>query len=158
MWPSCSPEDSDAIFAKAWTFLQTLRPKLRAAALCKVLPFSPPSPSFCRFHCLFFSNIASCGGMIKNATFGRIVSPGFPGNYSNNLTCHWVLEAPESQRLHIHFEKVALAEDDDRWGMHTRNPLSESNCVCDGREFKSHFPNNTLPVGRPLTSKKSINS
>lgn len=56
--------------------------------------------------------------MIKNATYGRIVSPGFPGNYSNNLTCHWVLEAPEGHRLHIHFEKVALAEDDDRLCMH----------------------------------------
>lgn len=52
--------------------------------------------------------------MVKNTTLGRIVSPGFPGNYSNNLTCHWVLEAPEGQRLHVHFEKVALAEDDDR--------------------------------------------
>ena len=61
------------------------------------------------------SRTASCGGMIKNATYGRIVSPGFPGNYSNNLTCHWVLEVPEGHRLHIHFEKVALAEDDDRW-------------------------------------------
>uniref|UniRef100_A0A3B3R648 Seizure related 6 homolog n=1 Tax=Paramormyrops kingsleyae TaxID=1676925 RepID=A0A3B3R648_9TELE len=58
--------------------------------------------------------LASCGGMIKPATVGRIVSPGFPGNYSNNLTCHWVLEAPLGHRLHIHFEKVALAEDDDR--------------------------------------------
>ncbi|KAJ3589849.1 hypothetical protein NHX12_010690, partial [Muraenolepis orangiensis] len=34
---------------------------------------------------------------------------------SNNLTCHWVLEASEGRRLHVHFEKVALAEDDDRW-------------------------------------------
>ncbi|XP_048857518.1 LOW QUALITY PROTEIN: seizure protein 6 homolog [Brienomyrus brachyistius] len=58
--------------------------------------------------------LAACGGMIKPATVGRIVSPGFPGNYSNNLTCHWVLEAPLGHRLHIHFEKVALAEDDDR--------------------------------------------
>ncbi|XP_066551435.1 seizure protein 6 homolog [Amia ocellicauda] len=58
--------------------------------------------------------LAACGGVIRNATVGRIVSPGFPGNYSNNLTCHWVLEAPEGQRLHIHFEKVALSEDDDR--------------------------------------------
>lgn len=70
---------------------------------------SPPPSSHPHPHA------ASCGGMIKNATYGRIVSPGFPGNYSNNLTCHWVLEAPEDQRLHIHFEKVALAEDDDRW-------------------------------------------
>lgn len=60
-------------------------------------------------HCL-----AACGGLIRNITVGRIVSPGFPSNYSNNLTCHWLLEAPEGRRLHIHFEKVALAEDDDR--------------------------------------------
>uniref|UniRef100_A0A8C3T3U9 Seizure related 6 homolog n=1 Tax=Chelydra serpentina TaxID=8475 RepID=A0A8C3T3U9_CHESE len=57
---------------------------------------------------------AACGGVIRNATIGRIISPGFPGNYSNNLTCHWLLEAPEGQRLHLHFEKISLAEDDDR--------------------------------------------
>ncbi|XP_028938443.1 seizure protein 6 homolog isoform X1 [Ornithorhynchus anatinus] len=58
--------------------------------------------------------VAACGGVIRNATIGRIVSPGYPGNYSNNLTCHWLLEAPPGQRLHLHFEKVSLAEDDDR--------------------------------------------
>uniref|UniRef100_H3CCX3 Seizure related 6 homolog n=1 Tax=Tetraodon nigroviridis TaxID=99883 RepID=H3CCX3_TETNG len=58
--------------------------------------------------------LASCGGVISNATVGRIVSPGFPSNYSDNLTCHWLLEAPRGHRLHLHFEKVALAEDDDR--------------------------------------------
>ncbi|XP_063306047.1 seizure protein 6 homolog isoform X2 [Pelobates fuscus] len=57
---------------------------------------------------------AACGGLIRNITTGRLVSPNFPGNYSNNLTCHWVLEAPPAQRLHLHFEKVSLAEDDDR--------------------------------------------
>lgn len=60
---------------------------------------------------------AACGGIVRNATVGRIVSPGFPSNYSNNLTCHWLLEAPEGQRVHVHFEKVALAEDDDRCGV-----------------------------------------
>ncbi|XP_056591707.1 seizure protein 6 homolog isoform X2 [Triplophysa dalaica] len=68
----------------------------------------------------------ACGGTLKNATQGRIISPGFPGNYSNNLTCHWVLEAPEGHRLHVHFEKVALAEDDDRLlikdGMNIESP------------------------------------
>ncbi|CAB1349147.1 unnamed protein product, partial [Coregonus sp. 'balchen'] len=29
---------------------------------------------------------AACGGIVRNATVGRIVSPGFPSNYSNNLT------------------------------------------------------------------------
>uniref|UniRef100_A0A8B9PKQ6 Seizure related 6 homolog n=1 Tax=Apteryx owenii TaxID=8824 RepID=A0A8B9PKQ6_APTOW len=60
--------------------------------------------------------VAACGGAIRNATVGRIVSPGFPSNYSNNLTCHWLLEAPAGHRLHLHFEKVSLAEDDDRFG------------------------------------------
>lgn len=59
---------------------------------------------------------AACGGVLRNATVGRVVSPGFPGNYSNNLTCHWLLEAPDGHRLHLHFEKVSLAEDDDRFG------------------------------------------
>lgn len=67
-----------------------------------------PNPQSCP--CLS----AACGGVIRNATTGRIISPGFPGNYSNNLTCHWLLEAPQGQRLHLHFEKVSLAEDDDR--------------------------------------------
>ncbi|XP_053131225.1 seizure protein 6 homolog isoform X2 [Hemicordylus capensis] len=58
--------------------------------------------------------VAACGGVIRNATVGRIMSPGFPANYSNNLTCHWLLEAPPGQQLHLHFEKVSLAEDDDR--------------------------------------------
>lgn len=104
--------------------------------------------------------------MIKNATYGRIVSPGFPGNYSNNLTCHWVLEAPEGQRLHVHFEKVALAEDDDRWCMHTDalQTLRVTQVVCvpcqqiDGGELKSHFPNNAAPAGKLLKTKMSINN
>lgn len=68
-----------------------------------IVRLSPSSPSS-----------ASCGGAIGNVTVGRVVSPGFPGNYSNNLTCHWLLEAPRGHKLHVHFEKVALAEDDDR--------------------------------------------
>lgn len=73
-------------------------------------------------HIFQYLSTAACGGMVKNATLGRIMSPGFPSNYSNNLTCHWVLEAPEEQRLHVHFEKVALAEDDDRSVNHAACP------------------------------------
>ncbi|KAJ8275911.1 hypothetical protein COCON_G00076630 [Conger conger] len=83
--------------------------------------------------------LAACGGMVKNATVGRIVSPGFPGNYSNNLTCHWVLEAPEGQRLHIHFEKVALAEDDDRLLIKDGNNI-DSPPVYDSYEVE-YLPN-----------------
>ncbi|KAM8835340.1 seizure protein 6 homolog isoform 1-T1 [Synchiropus picturatus] len=91
----------------------------------------------------------SCGGMIKNATYGRIVSPGFPGNYSNNLTCHWVLEAPEDHRLHVHFEKVALAEDDDRLLIKNGNNI-DSPAVYDSYEVE-YLPNEgVLSTGRYL--------
>ncbi|XP_046876860.1 seizure protein 6-like [Hypomesus transpacificus] len=93
--------------------------------------------------------LASCGGMIKNATFGRIVSPGFPGNYSNNLTCHWVLEAPPDHRLHVHFEKVALAEDDDRLLIKNGNNI-DSPPVYDSYEVE-YLPNEgVVSSGRHL--------
>ncbi|XP_010868648.2 seizure protein 6 homolog isoform X2 [Esox lucius] len=93
--------------------------------------------------------LASCGGMIKNATLGRIVSPGFPGNYSNNLTCHWVLEAPEGHRLHVHFEKVALAEDDDRFLIKNGNNI-DSPPVYDSYEVE-YLPNEgVVSTGRHL--------
>lgn len=83
--------------------------------------------------------LVACGGMVKNATLGRIVSPGFPGNYSNNLTCHWVLQAPEGHRLHVHFEKVALAEDDDRFLIKNGNHI-DSPIVYDSYEVE-YLPN-----------------
>lgn len=60
----------------------------------------------------------SCGGWIRNATVGRILSPTLPSasNHSSgsNLSCHWLLEAKEGHRLHLHFERVALDEDNDK--------------------------------------------
>ncbi|KAM6155459.1 seizure 6-like protein 2 isoform 9-T9 [Rhynchocyon petersi] len=58
--------------------------------------------------------IASCGGTIHNATLGRIVSPEPGGAAGPNLTCRWVIEAAEGRRLHLHFERVSLDEDNDR--------------------------------------------
>uniref|UniRef100_A0A3P8W0M0 Seizure related 6 homolog a n=1 Tax=Cynoglossus semilaevis TaxID=244447 RepID=A0A3P8W0M0_CYNSE len=96
--------------------------------------------------------IASCGGLMKNATYGRITTPGFPGNYSNNLTCHWVLEVPEGHRLHIHFEKVALAEDDDRWCMHDVQTTVRENSppIYDSYEVEYLPVEGVLSTGRYL--------
>ncbi|XP_042522674.1 seizure 6-like protein 2 isoform X5 [Dipodomys spectabilis] len=58
--------------------------------------------------------VASCGGIIHNATLGRIVSPEPGGAAGPNLTCRWVIEADEGRRLHLHFERVSLDEDNDR--------------------------------------------
>lgn len=55
---------------------------------------------------------APCGGTVHNATIGRVLSPNYPGNYSNDLHCVWTIEAPEHQKLHLHFEKLLLAEKD----------------------------------------------
>ena len=49
---------------------------------------------------------------------GRILSPPPPSvsNHSNgnNLSCHWLIEAREGHKLHLHFERVALDEDEDK--------------------------------------------
>ncbi|XP_043942251.1 seizure 6-like protein 2 [Protopterus annectens] len=58
--------------------------------------------------------VASCGGTVRNATLGRILSPDPSGHRGNNLTCYWLIEAPEGQKLHLHFERVSLDEDNDR--------------------------------------------
>uniref|UniRef100_A0AAR2LQK7 Seizure related 6 homolog (mouse)-like 2 n=1 Tax=Pygocentrus nattereri TaxID=42514 RepID=A0AAR2LQK7_PYGNA len=73
----------------------------------------------------------SCGGWIRNATVGRILSPTVPSTSNlssgSNLSCHWLLEAKEGHRLHLHFERVALDEDDDklivRGGNNSNSPL-----------------------------------
>ena len=64
--------------------------------------------------CPGFPPTASCGGTIHNATLGRIVSPEPGGAAGPNLTCRWVIEAAEGRRLHLHFERVSLDEDNDR--------------------------------------------
>ncbi|XP_063769277.1 seizure 6-like protein isoform X2 [Pseudophryne corroboree] len=56
--------------------------------------------------------IAPCGGRVQNATVGRVLSPNFPSNYSNNLFCAWTIDAPRGQKLHLHFEKFILTEKD----------------------------------------------
>ncbi|KAL7990098.1 hypothetical protein Chor_012764, partial [Crotalus horridus] len=72
--------------------------------------------------------VASCGGTVHNATRGHIVAPEAPGGpRGRNLTCRWLVEAPEGQRLHLHFERVALDEDNDklmiRSGSSTFSPI-----------------------------------
>ncbi|XP_063811977.1 seizure protein 6 homolog [Pseudophryne corroboree] len=92
---------------------------------------------------------AACGGLIRNITTGRLVSPNFPGNYSNNLTCHWVLEAPIAQRLHLHFEKVSLAEDDDRLIIRDGNTI-DSPPVYDSYEVEYLPIEGLLSTGRQV--------
>ncbi|KAE8634319.1 hypothetical protein XENTR_v10002266 [Xenopus tropicalis] len=56
--------------------------------------------------------IAPCGGRVQNATVGRVLSPNYPSNYSNNLFCAWTIDAFSGQKLHLHFEKLILSHKD----------------------------------------------
>ncbi|XP_041921873.1 CUB and sushi domain-containing protein 1-like [Alosa sapidissima] len=49
------------------------------------------------------SCVAECGGQIKEATSGRILSPGYPAPYDNNLHCTWSIEADAGKTISLHF-------------------------------------------------------
>lgn len=57
---------------------------------------------------------ALCGGTVKNATVGRVLSPTLHHGPSATLdrSCSWSLEAPKDQRLHLHLERLALGPTD----------------------------------------------
>uniref|UniRef100_A0A671PZU1 CUB and sushi domain-containing protein 1-like n=1 Tax=Sinocyclocheilus anshuiensis TaxID=1608454 RepID=A0A671PZU1_9TELE len=49
------------------------------------------------------SCIAECGGHTSGATSGRILSPGYPAPYDNNLHCTWSIEADTGKTISLHF-------------------------------------------------------
>uniref|UniRef100_A0A8C6KSQ2 CUB and Sushi multiple domains 1 n=1 Tax=Nothobranchius furzeri TaxID=105023 RepID=A0A8C6KSQ2_NOTFU len=49
------------------------------------------------------SCIAECGGHITGAVSGRILSPGYPAPYDNNLHCTWTIEADTGKTISLHF-------------------------------------------------------
>ncbi|XP_034997532.1 seizure 6-like protein isoform X1 [Hippoglossus stenolepis] len=57
---------------------------------------------------------ALCGGTVKNATVGRVLSPSphHGPNATQDCSCSWSLEAPKGQRLHLHLERLALGSTD----------------------------------------------
>ncbi|KAG8515073.1 Seizure 6-like protein [Galemys pyrenaicus] len=55
---------------------------------------------------------APCGGAVHNATIGRVLSPSYSGNANGSQFCVWTIEAPEGQKLHLHFERLSLHEKD----------------------------------------------
>ncbi|TRY99155.1 hypothetical protein DNTS_017248 [Danionella cerebrum] len=69
------------------------------------LPVWTPQPPHCR---------ALCGGVVKNATMGRVLSPSpYPNsNITQERSCSWSLEAPSQQRLHLHMERLLLGPTD----------------------------------------------
>lgn len=60
------------------------------------------------------SAAALCGGTVKNATVGRVLSPSphHEPNATQDRSCSWSLEAPKDQRLHLHLERLVLGPTD----------------------------------------------
>ncbi|XP_028458131.1 seizure 6-like protein isoform X1 [Perca flavescens] len=69
------------------------------------LPVWSGTPPSCR---------ALCGGTVKNATVGRVLSPSphHGPNATQDRSCSWSLEAPKDQRLHLHLERLSLGATD----------------------------------------------
>lgn len=93
-----------------WTWCESSRSKL---AHC-FLPQKTETHSF-NFSpviTLFLPCIASgCGGPeVLNGTGGTVSSMGFPGSYSNNAKCHWIIHAPPGKLVHLHFHNFSLEE------------------------------------------------
>ncbi len=51
--------------------------------------------------CVLCVCVAECGGHISDATSGRILSPGYPAPYDNNLHCTWSIEADTGQNHQV---------------------------------------------------------
>uniref|UniRef100_A0A8C6YAA3 CUB and Sushi multiple domains 3 n=1 Tax=Naja naja TaxID=35670 RepID=A0A8C6YAA3_NAJNA len=49
------------------------------------------------------SCIAECGGRFKGESSGRILSPGYPFPYDNNLRCMWIIEVDPGNIVSLQF-------------------------------------------------------
>lgn len=48
-------------------------------------------------------SLAECGGRFKGETSGRILSPGYPFPYDNNLRCTWAIEVDSGNIIRFLF-------------------------------------------------------
>ncbi|KAF4798122.1 hypothetical protein TURU_067376 [Turdus rufiventris] len=52
---------------------------------------------------IYGCNPAECGGRFKGESSGRILSPGYPFPYDNNLRCMWVIEVDPGNIVSLQF-------------------------------------------------------
>jgi len=56
----------------------------------------------------------ACGGNnIATSSANSILSPNWPQNYDNDLSCQWLITTEASSRIEIVFEEINLEEDYD---------------------------------------------
>lgn len=57
--------------------------------------------------CFTFICLLACSQSL-NSSSGFIVSPFYPGYYTNNMTCTWHVTAKENHVIHLHFQSFAI--------------------------------------------------
>ncbi|KAI8478628.1 CUB and sushi domain-containing protein 3 [Branchiostoma belcheri] len=60
---------------------------------------------------------AACGGQ-RTESSGTIQSPGYPGQYENNLNCEWVITSPRGAVVQLQFERLDLEDGYDFLEVH----------------------------------------
>ncbi|KAF7198803.1 CUB and sushi domain-containing protein 3-like [Nothobranchius furzeri] len=55
------------------------------------------------FYVFFICPAAECGGRFKGESSGRILSPGYPFPYDNNLRCTWTIEVDSGNIVSLQF-------------------------------------------------------
>uniref|UniRef100_A0A452RJW8 CUB domain-containing protein n=1 Tax=Ursus americanus TaxID=9643 RepID=A0A452RJW8_URSAM len=58
--------------------------------------------------CLLNTLFSGCPSLLSGPMFGRLASPGFPGEYANNQEQRWTLMAPPGYRLRLYFTHFHL--------------------------------------------------
>ena len=51
-------------------------------------------------------SVPSCGGVLTSP--GTITTPGYPGNYSNNEDCEWVIQFRPQMRIKLEFHDFEI--------------------------------------------------
>ena len=72
-----------------WVFALCFHVHLYEFALSEVFMCLLMFNCVCVCVCMY---VAECGGNFKGESTGRILSPGYPFPYDNNLRCTWTIE------------------------------------------------------------------
>lgn len=70
-----------------------------------------------------------CGGELGDFT-GYIESPNYPGNYSANIECTWIINPPPKRRILIVVPEIYLPIEDECGDYLVMRKSCEFNCIC----------------------------
>lgn len=95
--------------------------------------------------------VAECGGHISDATSGRILSPGYPAPYDNNLHCTWSIEADTGKTIRYN-KMLCFHHPSFNFHIIPIQPIKEhGDCIsprCAAYHWLASVPTSALPLHR----------